>query len=208
MESTVLCTKKRTATSATKDVSCHVTQFTTTELGCKTFCYSGFSSGNNPIKYTDPDGMWNLYFGYSGQAGAGVGVQGGGGFFIGFGKDGLKVGTYVTGGVGAEFGVVASVGVVIGFDVNDTMDGDSVTVGGSVEAIAGVGVDVSITSEGISGGSLTVGAGIAAPEPLPVEVHINVTHTEVTSEINITKAVSDATNEILERIVEEIIGGL
>jgi hypothetical protein len=56
MESVAICHKKRTVPSATEDVSCHVTQFTTTELGCKTFCYSGFSSGNNPIKYTDPDG--------------------------------------------------------------------------------------------------------------------------------------------------------
>jgi hypothetical protein len=56
MESAILCTKKRTATSATEDVSCHVTHFTTTDLGCETFYYSGFSAENTPIKYTDPDG--------------------------------------------------------------------------------------------------------------------------------------------------------
>jgi hypothetical protein len=56
MESAVLRTKKQTATSATEDVSCHVTHFTTTDLGSETFYYSGFSSGNTPIKYTDPDG--------------------------------------------------------------------------------------------------------------------------------------------------------
>jgi hypothetical protein len=67
MESAVLCTKKRTATSATEGVSCHVTQFTTTDLGSETFYYSDSSSGNNPIKYTDPDGRSVFYGHYSFQ---------------------------------------------------------------------------------------------------------------------------------------------
>jgi hypothetical protein len=56
MESAVLCTKKRTAPSETESVSCHVTYFTTTDLGSETFDYSGFSTENTPIKYTDPTG--------------------------------------------------------------------------------------------------------------------------------------------------------
>jgi hypothetical protein len=56
MESVISCHKKQTALSATVDVSCHITHFTTTELGSKTFYYSNISSGNTPIKYTDPDG--------------------------------------------------------------------------------------------------------------------------------------------------------
>jgi hypothetical protein len=56
MESAVLCTKKRTALSASEGVSCHVTHFTTTDLGSETSYYSNISSGNNPIKHTDPDG--------------------------------------------------------------------------------------------------------------------------------------------------------
>jgi hypothetical protein len=56
MESAVPCTKKRTAKPASVGVSYQITQYTTTDLGCETFYYSNFSTENNPIKYTDPDG--------------------------------------------------------------------------------------------------------------------------------------------------------
>jgi hypothetical protein len=56
MESAVLCHKNRTAKPASEGVSYQITQYTTTDLGSRTFYYSNISSGNNPIKYTDPDG--------------------------------------------------------------------------------------------------------------------------------------------------------
>jgi hypothetical protein len=56
MESAVLCHKKRTAKPARVGVSYQITQYTTTDLGSETFYYSNISSGNNPIKYTDPTG--------------------------------------------------------------------------------------------------------------------------------------------------------
>jgi hypothetical protein len=60
MESAAFCTKKRSAFSEGKGVSCHVTHFTTTDLGSETFYYSGLFAGNNPVKYADPDGRVNI----------------------------------------------------------------------------------------------------------------------------------------------------
>jgi hypothetical protein len=160
-------------------------------------------AGNNPVKYTDPDGRETVYFGVTAQAGAGSGVQVGKGFFVSFGKGEFRLGKYKSKSLGAEYGVQAGAGFIFGVDKNNDISGDSLTIGGSGGEGMYFGGDVAIGLETKSGGetgptgiSFSVGLGVGSPG----EGHINYTHTE-TSGIDGAEIARSIKNEMVRRLV-------
>ena len=156
-------------------------------------------AGNNPVKYVDPDGRVSISFGFQTQAGAGVSGTVETGIKLAFSKkEGFSLGTYTTECIGAEFGVSAFAGVVIGASLSEqsveTGVTQSLVIGGSCEEIVGVGVDVSIdldtkeidfaSSKGVKGASLKIGAGASATVG---EVHILYSTTQQVSGKDIYK---------------------
>ena len=157
-------------------------------------------AGNNPVKYTDPDGRLTLYFGVAANAGAGSGVAGSKGVYISIGKDGLKIGTYTSKSLGATFGASADAGIVIGVDKNDDISGQSLVIGGSGGEGLNVGGDVSISLEdGISGISVSIGIGGGSPG----EGHILYTDTE-TQSADVGEVAKAIKEEIVRRVVDTL----
>lgn len=150
-------------------------------------------AGNNPVKYTDPDGRFSISIGLQGHAGAGVAGTVESGIKIAFSwKKGISFGVYSTESIGAEFGVSAFTGVVVGASLREkeveTGESQALVIGGSCEELIGGGIDVSMdldtkkidvgVSKGVKGVSLKIGAGV---NPTVGEVHVMYSTTQQVS---------------------------
>ena len=165
-------------------------------------------AGNNPIRYSDPDGRIVIHFGIQGNAGAGVGGLLESGFKIGISKEGFSFGVYSSESVGAEFGVVAFFGITIGVDFNskkvETSTSESISVGGSADALLGIGLDASMDvkskSMDISASKgFAIKAGVGASSTA-VEGHMLYTTTQ-TQEIEIDNS-EQKKQELMNRYYE------
>jgi hypothetical protein len=123
-------------------------------------------AGNNPVRYTDPDGKFVFTVGISGNAHVGLGVEGSIGIAIGLSKEeGFDLGVYARGGfIGS--GPLPSAGLGITFGINPKaqeihdIDGASSSSGGGGGPI---NIDIGTNEKGDldfagSGGNLTIGA--------------------------------------------------
>jgi len=103
---------------------------------------------NNPVKYTDPTGMWTFSIGVSGQGGVLGGAQAGLGVTVSHSEEnGLQLGGYASTGGGGYFSVGASINLDISVSGNDSIadtSGFSKEYGGTVGLGPGVGVSVNI----------------------------------------------------------------
>jgi hypothetical protein len=127
-------------------------------------------AGNNPLKYTDPNGKWTFSLGVSGNITFGGGWGGGLGFALGYSKtDGISIGFYATGGE-TQGTLSAGIGITGSLNVN----ADSVRdLEGSGQKSLGVsapigGIDIATDEnyklDPLSGFSVTVGKGVPIPE--------------------------------------------
>jgi hypothetical protein len=170
-------------------------------------------AGNNPVKYTDPDGKWSFSLGVGVNAGAGTGGQASAGVSIGYSKEeGLSIGFFTSKSLGSVFGATAgvNVNVTVAPSAKSVTDasGMSVTIGGTGGEGLVLGGDLNINLDG-SGESYSgnIGAGIGSPG----EGHIMITSTEVhgDSVSNIARNIRDAAvkyvvKEFIEPILSQI----
>jgi hypothetical protein len=157
-------------------------------------------AGNNPLKYTDPDGNLTIFFGFSAQAGAGSGVQVGKGLYVAVDKNLLRIGSYTSKGIGTEYGAQAGAGLVLGIDKSNDIAGQSVIAGGSFGEGMYLGTDVSISlKDGPS--SISVGIGLGAGTP--VEGHILYTETK-TESVDVAEIARKFKSEIIREIKERL----
>ncbi|GHV06711.1 hypothetical protein FACS189485_15690 [Spirochaetia bacterium] len=171
-------------------------------------------AGNNPVKYTDPDGRIVFLVGVGTSAGAGAGGTTSSGIAIGFSKEkGLSIGFFSSAGGGSEIGV--SVGIFGTVTIAPTAEtvtdasGVSMSIGGSGRIVAAVGVDLNLNLDG-SGESLTINVGFSPPI-LPAEVHTMITTTEVTggtiediAKSFYTAAADYVANEVIAPLLEMV----
>jgi hypothetical protein len=139
-------------------------------------------SGNNPVKYTDPDGNWLFLAGITGTGGAGIGgtVEAG----IAVSKDPnngtFQVGTYTTSGTGFYGGASGSGTVSITYShqskkIND-INGLALLIGGTLgEGITG-GIDVIIPLTGLKE-NFAVTGNLGGGGGVPGEGHALITDT-------------------------------
>jgi RHS repeat-associated protein len=183
-------------------------------------------AGNNPVKYTDPTGMWTFSVALSGSAAYGMGAQGSVGIAIGFSKkDGLSIGVFASGGITAGGPPSAGVGVTLDLNVNaesvHDLEGSSNSIGVSGYAIWGAGVDVATNENGTpspgDGVSLTVGGKGTL---VPIEGHASagetvvagvttreVAETIIRSDV-FTEMKKDVENFIIEEFVKPMLSGV
>ena len=170
-------------------------------------------AGNNPVKYTDPDGAFILMVGLSNTAGGGLGVSNNSGFFVSLplnGKD-ASIGTYTISQTGAYIGLGASSGIELTLapfaDEFSDIEGFSLVSGASVSisGLIGAGGEIGYnpTANGLSEKiqSITIAGSITANVPggSPGEVHTWTAYTVKVSELNITKTLKEIkqiTNDI------------
>ena len=189
-------------------------------------------AGNNPVKYTDPDGKWVFNIGCFGFAGAGFGSSVTLGFSIGYSKEkGVTFGVFSTESLGAEFNVAAEVGMLASIDIFskgvESGISQTMTIGASADIGISAGCDLTLNvdtneldfsigiseskgSGGNTGLGMKVGLGVSA---LPGEVHIryNSTQTKATSLKNVAEALCNKVNKFEESVknyfIEKIIKG-
>ena len=180
-------------------------------------------AGNNPIRYTDPDGKWVLNIGLFGAAGAGVGGSASAGFSVGYSKEkGITFGVYTSESIGAEFSADASVGISISLDIfsSGVESGQTrtMTIGGSADVGVSIGgdltvdidtkdLDISISGAKSSGTGGNTGAGIkfgigASATAGEGHVRYNSTQTKATSLNSTLVTVGSKLNQ-LEKSVKE-----
>ena len=162
-------------------------------------------AGNNPVKYTDPDGKFILMFGLSSTAGAGTGVSNNTGVFVSIplnGKD-ITVGTYTIVQTGAYIGWGASTGgefTIAPFaDEFSDIEGFSLVGGGSFSfwGTAGAGLEIGYNptaktfSEKIQSITIAGAFSIGIPGGSPGEAHTWMAYTKKISELNISKSYSE-----------------
>ena len=179
-------------------------------------------AGNNPIKYTDPTGMWVFSIGLFGSAGAGVGGSISGGISIGYSKEkGITIGIFSSKSIGAEFVPNASAGVSVSVDISspgvESGVTQTMTIGGSSEFGIAVGGDITLDldteelsvafgaskAKGTGGNTGTsakfgVGASVSGGE---VHVRYNSTQTKATS----LKAVTDSVSNKIKQVIDNYL---
>ena len=168
------------------------------------------------MKYTDPDGRVSINIGGQAQTGAGVAGAVEAGIKIAFSRKGFSFGFYLTESMGAEFGVNAFAGVVVGLNFSEqeitTGISNSLVIGGSAEAIGGVGLDVALdlesknvdvsASKGVKGASLKVGVGGSATV---AEGHVLIQSTQQISGKDVyTKCIKPVVDPVLEKAGRKI----
>ena len=173
-------------------------------------------AGNNPVKYTDPDGKWTFSAGLSGSATKGLGVHGSTGIAIGYSKDaGFSFGVYISGGTtigtpSAGIGITGSYSYKTE-SVHD-LEGGSSTIGAGIGIGKGISLDISINDDGsvdpASGVSLTVGF---RGTPVIAEGHVSISETTTAStsvpEIiqGLVEIKQELKNFIMGNIMEQIL---
>ena len=182
-------------------------------------------AGNNPVKYTDPDGKFILMFGLSSTAGAGTGVSNNTGVFVSIplnGKD-ITVGTYTIVQTGAYIGWGASTGgefTIAPFaDEFSDIEGFSLVGGGSFSfwGTAGAGLEIGYNptaktfSEKIQSITIAGAFSIGIPGGSPGEAHTWMAYTKKISELNISKSyreIKQIYKDIQKFLKNEDIDGL
>ncbi|WP_253721944.1 hypothetical protein [Treponema sp. OMZ 787] len=182
-------------------------------------------AGNNPVKYTDPDGRLILMLGLSNTAGAGTGVSNNTGVFISIllnGKD-ISIGSYTIYQTGAYVGLGVSSGIeftVAPFaDEFSDIEGFSLVGGGSFSfwGTAGAGLEVGYNptaktfSEKIQSITIAGAFSIGIPGGSPGEAHTWMAYTKKTSELNISKSyreIKQIYKDIQKFLKNEDIDGL
>ena len=152
-------------------------------------------AGNNPVKYTDPTGMWTLSITANTTAAAGTQGTVGIGIVLGFSlKKGLTLGLVKTYSIGAQEGASANGSISISFNpkTEEVVSGTNktLTVGGSGTIPIGVGLggDIAIdleTSDRSYSASLSLGAGT------PGEAHQLYTETKTITTDDIAQKIYD-----------------
>jgi RHS repeat-associated protein len=176
-------------------------------------------AGNNPIKYTDPDGKFVFNIGVAASGGAGVAGAVETGVSVGYSQEkGITFGTYTSESIGSEFGVSTFAGLIVNADVKskgvETGNSRAMVIGGSCDKVLGVGIDVSydldsrkidvIGSKGLKGGSLKIGV---ADAPTVGEVHIlyNTTQTKGFSLRDIGEKIGQRISNFEKQVTNYII---
>ena len=153
-------------------------------------------AGNNPVKYTDPDGKFILMFGLSSTAGAGTGVSNNTGVFICISNDFKKIsiGQYTTSQTGAYIGLGASIGwefTIAPFaqDFSD-IEGFALVAGGSAVGIGGeVGYNPSAKTFSEKIRSITIAGSNSIGPGFPGEGHVWTAYTKKIVEFRLDKPI-------------------
>jgi len=153
-------------------------------------------AGNNPVKYTDPDGKFILMFGLSSTAGAGTGVSNNTGIFICISNDFKKIsiGQYTTSQTGAYIGLGASIGwefTIAPFaqDFSD-IEGFALVAGGSAVGIGGeVGYNPSAKTFSEKIRSITIAGSNSIGPGFPGEGHVWTAYTKKIVEFSLDKPI-------------------
>ena len=153
-------------------------------------------AGNNPIKYTDPDGKFILMFGLSSTAGAGTGVSNNTGVFICISNDlkKISIGQYTTSQTGAYIGLGASIGwefTIAPFaqDFSD-IEGFALVAGGSAVGIGGeVGYNPSAKTFSEKIRSITIAGSNSIGPGFPGEGHVWTAYTKKIVEFRLDKPI-------------------
>ena len=172
------------------------------------------------MRYTDPDGRFFLSFGFQAQAGAGVSGTIETGIKVAFSfEKGFSMGVYSTECIGAEFGISAFAGLVIGASQNEksveTGVSQSLVIGGSCEELVGIGIDVSVDldtqdvdigySNGVKGASLKIGLGASSTVG---EVHVLYSTTQQISGKDIYQKILEPKINSITQKVDNFINNL
>ena len=168
-------------------------------------------AGNNPIKYTDPDGNW--IFGITLNLSAGAGTDGtySIGFEFGYSKEkGLSFGSVESYGVGAQEGASLSASVSFSLDPNakevTTGTSKALVIGASGGEGVTVGADVSTDLETFDKSySVSFGGGIGTIG----EVHENYIETQTSNKSDCFYAeMKEIKDSFLNSITSSILVGL
>jgi hypothetical protein len=159
-------------------------------------------AGNNPLKYTDPDGRIVITIGISGAASLLGGVQGSTGIAIGFSwKEGFSIGLYASGGtkVSSVPEPSANAGVTIGVTpkTETVKDIEGSSFGGGVGINAYKGISLDRTTDDRGNGTYSLSANVRG-EPLPVPIEFHGTQSE-------TVVVGDTLSNIKENIENKML---
>ena len=167
--------------------------------------------GNNPVKYTDPDGETTLSFSIGCNAGAGEMVSRNYGFILGISsKRGFSFGTFTSTSVGALEGASAGFGGSITLDLFtdyvETGVTQSLVIGGSGGEGITCGGEVSTD---LDSGNLALSFIFGFGGGTLGEAHELYTTTETTnlSEIFIKK-LADIKTKFIDNLIDTIVGSI
>ena len=121
---------------------------------------------NNPLKYTDPNGEFEVHINLTTNVGAGA--SGGNTWSFGFASDG-SYGVSVGWNAGAFIGADVSIGGEIGYSNAETWSdsvGKNVYLGGGGKLLVGGGADLNFSGEDGSYSGLDVGLGLGLSTPV------------------------------------------